>query len=147
MNPSSVALVQSSFSQAQALGSQAGEVFYQTLFTRAPALRPLFKGDIAAQSETLMRMIGVAVSQLHDVPALLSVLQRLAARHPSSGVMPAHHDAVGAALLQTLASGLGPAWTPPVRDAWTEVNTLMAGVMVQASAYVTESAMPAATAL
>lgn len=40
----------------------------------------------------------------------------------------AHYDTVGGALLQTLGQGLGPAFTPEVKAAWTSVYGMMAGV-------------------
>ena len=41
----------------------------------------------------------------------------------------AHYDSVGAALLWTLEQGLGKAWTPEVAAAWTDVFTLLSGIM------------------
>jgi hemoglobin-like flavoprotein len=95
-------------------------------------LRALFKGDMQQQGARLMQMIGAAVGQLDDLPALVPVLQGLAQRHQGYGVQAAHYDTVGAALLETLGQGLGDAFTPPVRAAWAEVYGVMAGVMTQA---------------
>ena len=40
---------------------------------------------------------------------------------------PAHYDTVGAALLDTLQTGLGAAFTPELlREAWTAMYTLVA---------------------
>ena len=44
-----------------------------------------------------------------------------------------HYDTVGAALLKTLEQGLGDAFTPPVKAAWAEVYSIMAGIMMSAA--------------
>jgi hemoglobin-like flavoprotein len=49
------------------------------------------------------------------------------------GVLPAHYDTVGAALLWTLEKGLGPDFTPEVKDAWAAVYGILAGTMKDAA--------------
>jgi len=90
-----------------------------------------------------MTTVGVAVAGLKDLGALVPVLEGLGAKHkpyaaPHShratntittssciayrlcycryGVIAAHYDIVGQALLATLESALGDAWTPPVKE-------------------------------
>jgi hemoglobin-like flavoprotein len=43
------------------------------------------------------------------------------------------YDTVGAALLWTLQQGLGPAFTPEVKSAWTTVYGLLASTMKAAA--------------
>lgn len=133
MNPQTTRLVQDSWAQVQPIAHVAGPLFYRHLFSADPALRPLFRGDIDAQAARLMQMIGVAVSRLDDLHVLLPVLQQLGRRHHGYGVQPAHYDTVGAALLATLADGLGPAFTPEVKAAWTSVYGTMSAVMQAAA--------------
>ena len=45
-----------------------------------------------------------------------------------------HYDTVGAALLDTLAAGLGDAFTPDVHAAWAEVYGFIAATMQRAAA-------------
>jgi hemoglobin-like flavoprotein len=52
----------------------------------------------------------------------------------SYGVRDEHYDIVGAALLWTLAKGLGEGFTDDVREAWTTAYTLLATVMKDAAA-------------
>lgn len=120
MTPSQVALVRSSFSQLAPIAPQAAALFYGNLFEADPSLRKLFKGDMAHQGERLMTMIGGAVRMLDQPAALLPVLRSLGARHGGYGVVPAHYDTVGAALLKTLEQGLEDAWTPEVAAAWDD---------------------------
>jgi len=56
-------------------------------------------------------------------------VKALGERHKGYGVTMAHYAPVCAALLWTLENGLGPAFTPEVKAAWTETYTALAGVM------------------
>jgi nitric oxide dioxygenase len=49
------------------------------------------------------------------------------------GVTDAHYDTVAVALLETLEKGLGPGFTPAVREAWTTTYTTLATVMKDAA--------------
>jgi hemoglobin-like flavoprotein len=71
---------------------------------------------------------------LHQVEKILPAVEDLGRRHVGYGVTAKHYEPVGAALLWTLEQGLGTAFTPPVKDAWTEVYTTVAGVMTKAAA-------------
>jgi len=133
MTPDTVVLVQSSWNQVVPIAPQAAALFYDELFARDPALKPLFRGDMTQQGAKLMQMIGVAVSKLDEPSVLVPALQALGRRHRGYGVAPAQYDTVGAALLATLEKGLGPAFTGEVRAAWTAAYGLMAGVMIEAA--------------
>jgi hemoglobin-like flavoprotein len=65
---------------------------------------------------------------------IVPVVQDLGRRHATYGVQPSHYDTVASALLWTLGQGLGDAFTPPVKGAWTEAYTLLATVMKDAAA-------------
>lgn len=62
------------------------------------------------------------------------MLRELGRRHVAYGVRVEHYDPVGAALLWTLAQGLGPAFADPVRDAWTAAYALVARTMQDGAA-------------
>ncbi len=94
----------------------------------------LFRGDMKAQGKKLMSMIGAAVKGLDDLGALVPAVEALGRRHVGYGVRDEHYDTVGGALLATLEKGLGPAFTPEVRAAWTETYVTLASVMKAAAA-------------
>ena len=54
MTPDQVKLVQQSFAQVAPIADKAAEIFYGRLFEIAPAVKPLFHGDLAAQRRKLM---------------------------------------------------------------------------------------------
>ena len=133
MTPAQINAVKTSFSAVLPIADQAGMLFYERLFTVDPSLRPLFKGDIAAQSRTLMRMIGTAVGGLDRLETIVPAVQALGVRHAGYGVAEADYQTVGEALLWTLEQGLGPAFTPEVSEAWAAAYTLLAETMKSAA--------------
>jgi len=92
-----------------------------------------FPTDMADQKKKLMTMITAAVAGLNDLNALVPVVQALGRRHRAYRVEARHYPIVGQALLDTLATGLGPAFTPEVKDAWTVVYGVLADTMISAS--------------
>ena len=134
MDHHTTAVVRGSWKRVESIAPAAAALFYDNLFAADASLKPLFKGDLQQQGHKLMQMIGAAVARLDDLPALVPVLEGLALRHAGYGVQAAHYDTVGAALLKTLGQGLGEHFTPPVRQAWTEVYALIADVMTRAAA-------------
>ena len=132
MNPETIQRVRQSWAQVTPIASQAAELFCANLSAADPTLRQLFRSDLTAQGHKLIQMLDAAVNGLDDLEALVVPLQALARRHSGYGVVRAHYATVGAALLLTLEQGLGPAFTQPVRAAWTEVYGRVADVRIAA---------------
>jgi len=126
-------LVQNSFRSIATIADDAALLFYQKLFELDPSLRPMFRGDMAEQRKKLMQMITAAVKGLDRLEQLVPVVQDLGRRHTGYGVKDSHYDTVGAALLWTLEAGLGKAFTPEVKEAWTAVYGLLATTMKEAA--------------
>jgi len=133
MNRQQIDLVRHSFALVQPIATQAAALFYDNLFRADPALRNMFHGDMAHQGDRLMSMIGAAVGLLDRPDALIPVLQKLGARHGSYGVVDAHYATVGGALLLTLEQGLGEAFTPATRGAWSEMYGIVSRTMIEAA--------------
>ena len=136
MTPEQKRLVQTSFAKVAPIADAAAAMFYARLFEIDPALKPLFTTDITEQGRKLMRMLGTAVNGLDRLDALVPVVQQLGVRHKQYGVMDEHYDTVAAALLWTLERGLGPDFTPDVKEAWVAVYTVLASTIKQAAASV-----------
>jgi hemoglobin-like flavoprotein len=142
VTPDQVQIIKSTFAQVLKIKEKAGLLFYERLFAIAPETKPLFKGDIAEQSRKLMDTLALAIGMLRDMPTLVQTLQALARRHVKYGVKDEHYDTVGVALLWTLEQGLGPAFTPKAREAWTALYGAVAKIMMDA---VQTGAKPATT--
>ncbi len=136
MSPEQVTLVQSTWAKVRLISETAAELFYGRLFEIAPSVKPFFKGDIKEQGRKLMQMIGVAVNGLSQPETIVPAVQDLGRRHVGYGVKAEHYDTAGAALLWTLEQGLGEAFTPEVKEAWTEAYGLLSSVMKQAASTV-----------
>jgi len=134
MNSEQIALVQSTFKDVQPIAATAAELFYSRLFTLDPALRPMFRSDMAHQGRMLMSMLGSAVNGLTKLDTLVPVVHNLGARHVHYGVRDEHYATVGSALLWTLEQGLGEKFTPAARDAWAAAYALLASTMQQGAA-------------
>jgi hemoglobin-like flavoprotein len=133
MSPEQVTLVQQTFAEVVPVAAEAAEAFYARLFEVAPAVAPLFPGDMAEQRRKLMASLVIVVRGLSDLPSILPTASAMAKRHVRYGAKPEHYPLVGEALLWTLARALGPRWTPEVASAWTAAYTTLSDVMIEAA--------------
>jgi len=124
------------------IAETAADLFYKRLFELKPDYRGLFPEDMAGQKSKLVRMLAFVVKAL-DFPEsawreevsesedLLLVLLALGRRHQALYHVPREaYGSVGEALLWTLDYGLGEAFTPPVRAAWTSVYKAVSTTMI-----------------
>ena len=133
MTPEQVKIISLTFAQTMANKEQVGLLFYDRLFAIAPETRPMFKGDMAAQSRKLMDTLALAIGMLRDMPTLVTTLEALARRHVAYGVRDEHYDKVGEALLWTLEKGLGAAFTAEAKVAWATLYGAVAKIMLKAA--------------
>jgi hemoglobin-like flavoprotein len=134
MTPEQVDRVQRSWRAVLPVGDTAAELFYGKLFSLDPSTRSLFHEDMREQGRNLTAMISVAVGSLSRPERIVVAVQQLGRRHAAYGVQPRHYEVVGVALIWMLEQVLGDAFTPPVREAWTQVYALLANTMQGACA-------------
>lgn len=125
-----VDIVRRSFLNLGVENAHAGEVFYRQLFTLQPELRGLFVGDMDKQSEKMTNMLGMIVSQIHNMPELLPMLSDLAKRHLVYGVRVEHYQHVGHALLSMMKEIMGHQFNTEVAEAWTKAYDGIAITMI-----------------
>jgi nitric oxide dioxygenase len=130
MTPEQVKLVQQSFAQVAPIADTAATLFYQRLFEIAPAVKPLFHGDMAEQRRKLMATLAAVVGGLGNIETVLPAASALAKRHVVYGVKPEHYDSVGAALLWTLERGLGERWSSELAAAWSAAYGTLSSFMI-----------------
>jgi len=128
-----ITLVKGSFAAIVPIADDAAALFYRRLFEIDPRLEGMFSGDMVEQRRKLMHMLTAAVKGLDRLEQLVPVVEDLGRRHAGYGVRDEHYDTVGAALLWTLEKGLGPAFTPETKEAWTAVYGLLASTMQTAA--------------
>src|SRR5688572_18263264 len=133
MTPEQIALVQGTWAKVVPIKETAAELFYGRLFELDPKLRALFSGDIKEQGRKLMTMINVAVGALDKLDTIVPAVKDLGRRHDGYGVKAEDYTTVATALLWTLEKGLGDAFTPAVKEAWTQTYMVLAGTMQTAT--------------
>ena len=104
------------------VSDQAAELFYGRLFEIAPAIKPMFRGDMKEQGSKLMAVLASVVHGLGDLESVLPAARALAKRHVGYGVKASDYTPVGSALLWTLERGLGTQWTPDLAAAWGQLT-------------------------
>ncbi|MFE9093291.1 globin domain-containing protein [Streptomyces sp. NPDC007264] len=122
-----------SFALVGKSGDEVPRYFYSYLFLIAPEVRPMFPIAMGAQRDRLVAALGRIVAEADNPDQLVPFLQQLGRDHRKFQVVAQHYEAVGQALLATLAYFLGEAWTPELQHGWTEAYTLVARTMVEAA--------------
>jgi len=105
-----VELVQNSFNMVVPNLESAAMTFYDRLFDLDRSLRRMFHGR---------------------PQQILGAVEELGRRHLTYGVRQEHYATVGAAVLWTLQTGLGDAFTLEVREAWTCAYLFLSSTMQQ----------------
>ena len=129
-----IELVSSTWAEVAKDPDAAAALFYEKLFDKAPAVKPLFSADMKEQGRKLMTMIGVAVNNMAAIEKVIPAVQECGVRHIDYGALPEHYPVVGAVLLDTLSAALGDAFTDETRDAWAKTYGALASVMTDAAA-------------
>jgi nitric oxide dioxygenase len=81
MTSEQVKAIQDSFAKVAPISEQAAEIFYGRLFEIAPAVKPLFRGDMKEQGKKLMATLTFVVDGLNNLEAVLPAASALAKRH------------------------------------------------------------------
>ena len=134
MTPEQITLVQSSFDR---LGPELPAMavrFYQELFQRDPALRPLFTTDMAEQRVRFTEKLTEIVRSMPRLDELLVHTRALGARHVGYGVRAADYRTVGESLIAALAAVLGEEFDDATREAWMLAFNLVAETMLDGAA-------------
>ncbi len=127
------ALVRGAFDQVWSVSQKVTDQFYARLFESAPELRPLFRGDMDEQKKKFMSTLAVIVGSIDQVEIVLPMVDSLGRNHAVYGVDPDAYTAVGEALFQAMAHGLGEHWTPEVAAAWSKAYAALAKRMIEAA--------------
>ena len=133
MTPEEIKLVKDSWALVLPISDKAAELFYGKLFELDPEVKKMFKGDMTEQGKKLMAILNTAVNALDKLDTIVPALQNMGAKHVEYGVKNKDYDTVGEALIWTLDTGLGDAFTADTKNAWLKVYTLVADTMKEAA--------------
>ncbi len=127
-----VDVLERSFQAVAPRGEALVTRFYERLFDKYPAVKPLFKKtSMKDQKKKLLASLVLVIQNLRHPDKLTKALQDMGARHVGYGAQPAHYDAVGENLLAVLGEFAGAAWTSEVKQAWAEAYTAIKTIMLE----------------
>lgn len=109
--------------------------FYEILFVRYPAVKPMFgrnTGD--AQARMLQDAIIGALDHIEDAAWLAQTMGAQGAKHLDYGVTDEMYAWVGECLIAALAELSGPRWTPEHEAAWSRVYGALADFAIAGAA-------------
>jgi NAD(P)H-flavin reductase/hemoglobin-like flavoprotein len=128
-----VAIVRASFAAIAPRADELTQLFYGLLFGIAPETRDLFPASMEVQRTRLLRAL-IHFVQMVDRPDEVAVfLRQLGRDHRKFGVVGAHYDKVGEALVGALKEISGPRWSAETEDAWLRAYGLLSRVMAEAA--------------
>ena len=134
MTPEQVGLLAESWNAVAGRREEIARAFYEVLFERHPELRLLFaRTDMRTQYEKFAGMVDEIVGLQREPRRFVRSAVLLGQRHASYGVTREHYGPAGAALIEVLAAALGSAFTPAVREAWSDGYLLMSSIMSRAA--------------
>jgi hemoglobin-like flavoprotein len=142
MTPEQKQLVKDSWAKVIPIQEAAADLFYGRLFQMYPEVKPYFRGDMKEQGRKLMAMLNSAVNGLDRLDTLIEPLKLSGKAHAGYGVKKEDYAKVGESFLWTLEKGLGGAFTPEVKEAWTVTYNTVASVMVEGAEYEAEEGVP-----
>lgn len=111
--------------------------FYAEMFAAHPELMSVFNlGNQAngSQQASLAAAVFAYAANIANPAALAPVAGRIAHKHASVGIAPAHYPIVARHLLGAIKHVLGSAATPELLAAWDEAYWLLAGDLIAAEA-------------
>jgi hemoglobin-like flavoprotein len=134
MTPDEKRIVRETFPEIRRIAIPASLLFYGRLFDLDPSLRPLFKIDMAAQSEKLVAMLESILDSLDRFDAMRPVLRELGRRHVEYGVKPAHYETLTSAMVWAFSQALEPNVDAGTRKAWRSVLEEVGAEMLKGAA-------------
>jgi hemoglobin-like flavoprotein len=136
-----VQLLRDTFAAVSPNADDLARHFYQTLFERYPAVRPLFaNARFDEQKKKLIRSLALIVRNLEKADYLKAYLGGLGQMHVAYGALEAHYPAVGECLLVALEKVAGSAWNDEIKQAWTEAYGVVAQMMLDGAQVLGEQA-------
>lgn len=108
-------------------------VFYSKLFSAAPQLRGMFRGDLPSQAAKLTAALDAVVCNLEKPRENAAMLADLGRRHAGYGARPEHYDLVVDLLVQSMQEVLHTTSDDRAILEWRMALRLIADQMISAS--------------
>ncbi|NDK98410.1 NO-inducible flavohemoprotein [Photorhabdus bodei] len=131
LDSQTIATVKSTIPLLSATGPKLTAHFYERMFKHNPELKNIFNmshqlnGD---QREALFNAICAYAANIDNLEVLLPAVEKIAHKHASLNIQPAHYQIVGTHLLATLDEMFQPG--NEILDAWGKAYGVLADVFI-----------------
>lgn len=131
MNGEVIDRLEKSFNLLAPRGPELVDRFYAHLFSRHPALRPMFPDDMSGQKKKLLASLVLVIGNIRAVEKLEKPLADMGRRHVGYGAEAEHYPVIRDTLVSVMADMAGEAWSDQLSDDWAGALDFMASVMLK----------------
>lgn len=108
--------------------------FYEALFRRAPAMRKMFRDDLAGQGMKFMTTLDVIVQKLDDEEQIAQQYSGLGQSHARLGIHQEDFASMEEALIDTIRHACADDFTPEMEQAWRKAYAVVSSNMIRRGA-------------
>ena len=140
-----IAIVKSTAPILKQHGQEITTRMYEIMFRNHPEVKQQF--DLSAQANgsqpaKLATAVYSYATQIDNLEALKSMVEKIAHRHVATHVRPEQYAIVGEILLQAIKDVLGDAATEEVMTAWTEAYQILSEIFIDREQQIYQTNQP-----
>ncbi len=128
MEQAMIERLESSFNLLAPRGPELVDRFYAHLFSKHPALRPMFPSDMGEQKKKLLGSLALVIENIRKTEKLEQPLMDMGERHVGYGTEAAHYAVVCDTLVSVMAEMAGEAWNDQLTQDWNGALDFVASV-------------------
>lgn len=143
LDQKTIEIIKSTVPVLEVHGEQITTVFYKTMFENHPELLNIFNHANQKQGRQQRALAGTvyaAAKYIDNLEAILPVVNQIAHKHRSLGILPEHYPIVGKHLLIAIKEVLGDAATDEIINAWAEAYGVIADAFISVEAEMYDAA-------
>ncbi len=122
-------MLRKSYDQLSADSEAFTEFFYNRLFEMDDSIRSMFPESMTQQKKKLFQTLGVAVKAAEKPESIRAALKTLGQKHVEYGVINAHYDLVGCALVDSIGEFLQLDPSDPLLTIWSKLYRDVSSIM------------------
>jgi nitric oxide dioxygenase len=137
LDQKTIEIIKSTVPVLEVHGEQITTVFYKTMFENHPELLNIFNHANQKQGRQQRALAGTvyaAAKYIDNLEAILPVVNQIAHKHRSLGILPEHYPIVGKHLLIAIKEVLGDAATDEIINAWAAAYGVIADAFISVEA-------------
>ncbi|GAM16429.1 NO-inducible flavohemoprotein [Mesobacillus selenatarsenatis] len=143
LDQKTIEIIKSTVPVLEVHGEQITTVFYKTMFENHPELLNIFNHANQKQGKQQRALAGTvyaAAKYIDNLEAILPVVNQIAHKHRSLGILPEHYPIVGKHLLIAIKEVLGDAATDEIINAWADAYGVIADAFISVEAEMYDAA-------